>query len=247
MSHDAPTIDRALAKGISGTHRAALEKVFQHPLSHNLTWRELTKLFETIGSAERRPNGDLMLRIDSEQLSLKPARSKDLDATEILDVRHLLVRAGWSDKGTEPITPAPAPTPDVLVVIDHAGARLYPIHAESQTMAVEETRHLLHEHIDRGRHDADRDEKYPADTRFFEAVAEALPVKGRIVLVSEGKGQSNEAGHLVGYLAQHHHLLSARIADTLVADLSHTTVPEIVMLARIALETMPIAPADDAG
>jgi len=247
MSHEAPTIDRALAQGISGTHRAALEKVFQHPLAHNLTWRELTNLFETIGSAEQRHNGDLRLRIGGEQLSLKPARGKDLDASEIMDVRHLLVRAGWSDKGAEPITLTPAPTPDILVVIDHAGARLYPIHAESQTMAVEETRHLLHEHIDRRRHDADRDEKYPADTHFFEAVAEALPATGRIVLVSEGKGQSNEAGHLVAFLTQHHHLVSARIADNLVADLSHTTVPQIVTLARTALGTMPIAPADDAG
>jgi hypothetical protein len=239
MSHDAPTIDRALAQGISGKRQAALGKVFQHPLSHNLTWRELTHLFKMIGSVEPRPNGDLMLRIGGEQLSLKPARSKDLDATEIMDVRHLLVRAGWSDKGTELATPGPAATLDVLVVIDHAGARLYPILPESQTMAVEETRHLLHEHIDRKRHDADRDEDYPADTRFFEAVAEALPARGRIVLVSEGKGQSNEAGHFVAYLNRHHHLLSARIADTLVADISHTTVPQIVTMARTAIGTMP--------
>jgi hypothetical protein len=238
MSHDAPTIDRALAKGISGTHRAAVEKVFQHPLSHNLTWRELTNLLETIGSAEPRPNGNLMLRIGGEQLLLKPARGKDLDATVIMDVRHLLVRAGWSDKDTEPTTSGPAATPDMLVVIDHAGARIYPIHPESQTMAVEETRHLLHEHIDRRRHDADRDEKYPADTRFFEAVAKALPATGRIVLVSEGQGQSNEAGHFVAYLTQHQHLLCTRVADALVADLSHTTVPQIVTMARTALGTM---------
>jgi hypothetical protein len=122
---------------------------------------------------------------------LKPARGKDLDATEIMDVRHLLVTAGWSDTGTAPVPPVAAATPDMLVVVDHAGARLYPIHPESQSMAVAQTRHLLHDHIDRKRHDADRDEADPADTRFFEAVAEALPGKGRIVLVSDGKGQSN--------------------------------------------------------
>jgi hypothetical protein len=134
----------------------------------------------------------------------------------------------------------------MLVVVDHAGARLYPIHPESQSMAVAQTRHLLHDHIDRKRHDADRDEADPADTRFFEAVAEALPGKGRIVLVSDGKGQSNAAGHLAAFLTRHHHLVIARIADTLVADLSHITVPEIVTLARKALGTMPIAPAANA-
>lgn len=57
-------------------------------------------LFETIGTAEHQHNGDLMLRIGDDHLSLKRTRGKDLAATEVMDVRHLLVRAGWSDKTT---------------------------------------------------------------------------------------------------------------------------------------------------
>jgi hypothetical protein len=101
MSHDAPVICQGIGDNISGTHHRALEKAFQHPLTHNLTWREVTHLFETIGSAEHQHNGDLMLRIGSDYLSLKPTHGKDLGATEVMDVRHLLVRAGWSNKATE--------------------------------------------------------------------------------------------------------------------------------------------------
>lgn len=101
MSHDAPVIDQMVGDSISGTLHRALEKLFQHPLTHNLTWREVTHLFEAIGTAEHQHNGDLTLRIGNDHLSLEPTHGKDLGATEVMDVRHLLVRAGWSNKATE--------------------------------------------------------------------------------------------------------------------------------------------------
>lgn len=112
MTHDAPMIDHDLADGISGTHLRAPEKVFQHPLTHNLTLREVKHLFEAIGTAEVQHNSDLMLRIGDEHLSLKAGRGKDLDATEVMSVRHLLVRAGYSDKAIEPATQAAPASPD---------------------------------------------------------------------------------------------------------------------------------------
>ncbi|WP_010163348.1 hypothetical protein [Sphingomonas sp. PAMC 26617] len=240
MSHEASTIDRDRTLAPSGAHLRALEKLFQHPLTHNLTWRDLTHLFEAIGTTEQRPGGDLILRVGDQQLSLKPAHGKDLTARDVMDVRHLLVRAGWSDQGVAPVPPIDPATPDLLVVIDHAGARLYPIHPEHRTMAVEETHHLRHDHIDRATHDADRAENDPADTRFFAAVAASLPAKGRIVLVSQGTGQSNEARHLTEYLAQQRPSLEGRILALRTAGFSHTTVPQIVALARTALGTMPV-------
>ncbi|OYY91806.1 MAG: hypothetical protein B7Y45_02270 [Sphingomonas sp. 28-66-16] len=113
MSHDAPAIAPGLRDTIPGTHRRALEKVFQHPLTHNLTLREVTHLFETIGSAEHQHNGDVLLRVGGEHLSLKPTRGKDLDATEVMDLRHLLVRGGWSDnKPAQAIHAEPEPIPE---------------------------------------------------------------------------------------------------------------------------------------
>jgi hypothetical protein len=98
MSKDAFAIDPDHAGSLSGTHLHALEKVFQHPLSHNLSWREVNKLFATIGSVEHRHNGDRVLNVGGEKLILEPEKGKDLDATDVMDIRHLLARAGWAAK-----------------------------------------------------------------------------------------------------------------------------------------------------
>lgn len=246
MSHDAPTIDRELADSVSGTHRRALEKIFQHPLTHNLSWREVTSLFETIGIAEHRHNGELVLGMGDGQIFMKPAHGKDLAATEVMDVRRLLVRAGFAAKASEPVTRAGSAAPDVMVIIDHDGARIQVLDADSPATAAVETQHLRHQHIDRKHHDADREENYPADTRFFEAVAVAMPAIGRIFVIGHGKGQSNEASHLIAYLAQHHQDIDARISGNIVADLPHLTVPQLVKLARDGFETGPNEPVSDA-
>ncbi|MEI6801339.1 MAG: hypothetical protein WCO04_19305, partial [Pseudomonadota bacterium] len=75
----------------------------------------------------------------------------------------------------------------------------------------------------------------PADLRFFDAVATAVAGSGRIVVISHGKGQSNEAAHLMAYLAKHHAPVHARVAAELTADLPHSTVPQLLALARHAL------------
>ena len=57
---------------------------------------------------------------------------------------------------------------------------------------------------------------------------------GRIVVISHGKGQSNEADHLSAYLQAHHKSIHARIVREIVADLPHLTTPELLTLGRNA-------------
>ncbi len=121
----------------------------------------------------------------------------------------------------------------MAVIIDHAGARVVPVHRDADA-ATPEPQHLTHS-VDRSQHDTDRAENHPADTRFFEAVAAALAGSGRIVVIGHGTGQSNEAGHLMAYLAQHHPSVHARVAYQLTADLPHATLPQLLALARHAL------------
>lgn len=125
-----------------------------------------------------------------------------------------------------------ASTHNLVIVIDHAGARVFPVDREGDA-APQELRHLTHQ-IDRTQHDADRAETYPADVKFFDAVAAAVVGSGRIVVIGHGKGQSNEAGHLMAYLGKHHADVHARVAFELTADLPHSTVPQLLALARHA-------------
>jgi hypothetical protein len=156
-----------------------------------------------------------------------------------MDLRHFLAHAGWSPSGSPPPNPdVAAPEPGLIVVIDHAGAKVYRIDRAvdgGHGVTEPDPKHLLH-HLERKKHDADRDETYPDDERFFEQVADAVSDGGQIVLIGHGKGQSNEADHLSAYLQSHHKDVHARIVREIIADLPHLTTPELLGLGRHAFE-----------
>ncbi len=128
---------------------------------------------------------------------------------------------------------------NTIVVIDHAGAKVFRTQparagASADEIAPDAPQHFQHQ-INREEHDADREEKYPQDLAFFEQIAGACKTGNRIVLIGHGKGQSNEAHHLAGYLASHHPEVSSRVLPALVADLSHTTDARLIELGYHAL------------
>jgi hypothetical protein len=224
---------------LSTSDQRVLARIFQHPLSHNLSWQETLALMATLGSVSHSHDGDIVLRIGKVESRFRLGRDKDLSAGALMTLRHFLTRAGRGDT-----TPAVAEGPaakDTVVVIDHAGARVF-FATTSDDATPQELEHLLHE-TKRSQHDADRSETYPADTRFFDAVATAVAGEGRIVVIGHGKGQSNDASRFLAYLAKHHPGVHARVANDLVADLAHSTVPQLLSLARHALR----AERDSAG
>ena len=85
-----------LASGLNGHEKRALMHIFQHPISHNLTMREVIVLFTSIGSAAPQHDGDVMLRVASERLSIRRPPNKDIDADDVMALRHMLTKAGWS-------------------------------------------------------------------------------------------------------------------------------------------------------
>ncbi|MFN5998545.1 MAG: hypothetical protein ACK47C_15130 [Paracoccaceae bacterium] len=217
---------------LSAADQRVLARIFQHPLSHNLSWREMLALIASLGSVSHARDGDVVLRVGRIESRFRPTHDKDLSAEAVMALRHFLTRAGWGEAGVaRAVGPAAR---DTVVVIDHSGARVF-FATESDDATPQELHHLLHD-TDRSQHDADRSETYPADTRFFDEVATALSGEGRIVVIGHGKGQSNEAGHLLAYLAKHHPTVHARVADDLVADLAQSTVLQLLSLARHALQ-----------
>lgn len=214
--------------------RRVLDRIFQHPLSHNLSWRDVIGLFESAGEVEHSQSGNLVLKLGTDHLPFKMTGDKDLSADDVMALRHFLNRVGWTP-GTSPAKPPLLAEAALAVVIDHANARIYDLPLDDARHAPHETHHL-HHFIDRTDHDADREESWPTDTRYFEAVAAALSGDGRIVVVGHGKGHSNEAEHLMPYLLKHHSAVHARVAREIVADLPHLTVPELLALSRHALQ-----------
>lgn len=233
-----------LAATLTGPHHRMLARFYQHPVSHNLSWREAEALFASIGDVDHAHNGDVVFTLHDERLSFRPAKDKDLAVDDVMELRHMLTRHGWALDAPAPVMEE-AETPDLVIVIDHAGARIYSLFPEDGHFAADETHHLLHD-IDRKQHDADRAETFPADRRFFDAVASAVAGSGRIVVVGHGTGQSNEADHLITELRAHHATTLARIVRNIVADLPHLTEPQMVALARHALQTRLISAGAEA-
>ncbi len=230
----APQADGPASPGLSVIQKRLMGRIFQHPMSHNLSWREVLELFHGIGSVEHAHNGDVVLHLGADHQSFLPPHDKDLGTEDIMALRHFLTRAGWTH-GAAPVRTKDQTSSDLVIVIDHAEARIFPA-GSADAAAPKELHHLKH-YIDRSQNDADRAETFPADTRYFDAIAAAVGTQGRIVVVGHGHGQSNEADHLMAYLSQHHGAVHSRVAREIVADLPHTSVSELLQLARHALQT----------
>jgi hypothetical protein len=227
---------------VTGADRRTLDAIFRHPLSHGLSWREVVLLISAIGNAEERHNGEFMLSVGEERMPMRRPRNKDLSASEVMELRHFLIRAGWSPDAAGTVKRDMAPSqsapkaPRLIIIVDHTGARVFGIDlADDDRHGIKpfDPKRLLH-HIERKARDADRDEIYPEDTHFFDAIATAASTGGEIVVIGHGKGQSNEAEHLSAYLKVHHKETYGRIAATLSADLPHLSLPELLEIGRRA-------------
>ena len=79
---------------VNSDHRATLERIFAHPPSGNIEWRQVRSLLEALGAASEEHNGKLKVTLGDETEVLQPPRGKDIDAQMIVDLRRMLTRAG---------------------------------------------------------------------------------------------------------------------------------------------------------
>jgi hypothetical protein len=80
---------------LSGRHRDTLEKIFEHPPSANLEWRELRSLLEAVGTVVEEANGKLRVSLGPETEVITPPRHKDIDVQLLVDIRRMLRNAGF--------------------------------------------------------------------------------------------------------------------------------------------------------
>ena len=79
---------------VSADHRATLERIFSHPTSANIEWRQVLSLFKAVGSVTEEHNGNVKVSLGGETEVLRPPREKDVDAQTIVDLRRMLSKAG---------------------------------------------------------------------------------------------------------------------------------------------------------
>ena len=85
-----------MAAELNNRHRDTLEKIFGHPSSGNVEWRQVLSLLEAVGAATEEHNGKVKVTLGDETQILQPPRAKDIDQQMIVDLRRMFANAGFS-------------------------------------------------------------------------------------------------------------------------------------------------------
>jgi hypothetical protein len=83
-----------MAADLNHHHRVTLEKIFRHPLSGNVEWRQVRSLLEAVGTTTQEPNGKVKVELGGQTEILQPPAGKDVDRQMIVDLRRMLTNAG---------------------------------------------------------------------------------------------------------------------------------------------------------
>jgi hypothetical protein len=83
-----------MAADLNHHHRVTLDKIFSHPLSGNLEWRQVRSLLEAVGTTTQEPNGKVKVELGGQTEIFQPPDGKDVDRQMIVDLRRMLTNAG---------------------------------------------------------------------------------------------------------------------------------------------------------
>jgi hypothetical protein len=83
-----------MAADLNHHHRVTLEKIFSHPSSGNVEWRQVLSLLEAVGTTTQEHNGKVKVELGGETEVLQPPDGKDVDRQMIVDLRRMLTNAG---------------------------------------------------------------------------------------------------------------------------------------------------------
>lgn len=80
---------------LNNHHRDTLLRIFQHPTSHNIEWRDVASLLEAVGTIEEHRDGKFRVQLGTEIEFLDRPKGKDIDVQQVVDLRRMLTGAGY--------------------------------------------------------------------------------------------------------------------------------------------------------
>jgi hypothetical protein len=79
---------------LTSPHQRTFDRIFQHPISHNLEWRDVHALLEEMADVKKEHNGSLKVTRNGHILVLHPTSKKDVtEMDEVMNLRHFLERS----------------------------------------------------------------------------------------------------------------------------------------------------------
>jgi hypothetical protein len=215
-------------KTLNGSHLRTYNMIFQHPISHNLEWREVRALLDQLGQVAEEPNGHLKATRNGQTLILHKPHTKDIaEDRDVMALRHFLEQSETIPPETD------ATAAHWLLVIDHHEARVF----RSEIHGVHPGRILPHdvkEHFNQVQdaEEISRGKEKPDPNSFFEPVAKALQPAGQIIIFGTGTGASSEMEQFITWAKAHHPDLARRIIGSLAVDEQHLTEDQLLAKAR---------------
>ena len=202
------------------------DKVFQHPITHNLEWGDVRSLFEHIGTVENQHNGNMHVTWKNENITFSQnANSGVLTADEVMRVRHFLTEAESRRPSVN--------SHHLLVVIDHHEARIF--RAELRDGVPETV--LLHDtdghkaHVHSAHNFRDHNEQNNYDD-YFEEIVKSLDGSERVLIFGSGKGSSAASHLFTEWLKKSNAELFGRVDGPFTVDESHLTDGELLAKAK---------------
>jgi hypothetical protein len=83
-----------MAADLNHHHRDTLERIFSHPSSGNIEWRQVLSLLEAVATTTEELNGKFRVTLGGETEVLQPPGGKDVDRQMVVDLRRMLTKAG---------------------------------------------------------------------------------------------------------------------------------------------------------
>jgi hypothetical protein len=215
---------------LSGSHQKVYDRMFGHPVPHNLQWREVWAMLGAMGDAQavEEANGNLKVTRNGQTLVLHRPRGKDLaDTKELMQIRNFLERSGV------PVKPASPAGTHLLVVIDHREARIY----RTELRGSVPQRIEPYDPFGFGRalhynEDDSNGQRKPEQKSFYEAVAKTLASAQKILLFGTGTGASSAMEQLLLDLKKHHQDIAARVVGSITVDEHHLSDDQLLAKAR---------------
>ncbi len=84
----------------AGAHERTLGMLFEHPMSHNIEWRDVLQLLAAIGTTKEGGHDTLHATVNGKTVILHGTHHKTLGSEQVMQLRHFLRDAG--------VQPAPA-------------------------------------------------------------------------------------------------------------------------------------------
>jgi thiamine biosynthesis lipoprotein ApbE len=90
----------AKGKELDRHHRSTVEKIFNHPVSHNIQWHDVLSLLKSVGSVSEEHDGRFAVTLGAETETFDAPRHHDIDEQQVIDLRRMLKGAGITPDST---------------------------------------------------------------------------------------------------------------------------------------------------